>query len=86
MKVIDEKTINTQESLDDLTLQLFRLDCKYDIKFKEIAERLTKQDGRMAKFDEQMAEQDERIATCVKDIDDIKNKPYASDNSSGKSN
>ncbi|XP_063397033.1 uncharacterized protein LOC134681363 [Mytilus trossulus] len=89
MKVIDEKTIITQESLDDLTLQLFGLECKYDINITEIAERVTKQDGHMAKFDEQlanhgeqMARQDERIATCVKDIDDIKMKPYDSDDSS----
>lgn len=99
INVIGEKSINTQERLNDLTLQLLNLKCNYDTSFKEIDERFTKQDGHMAKFDgqltkqdeqlanygKQMAEQDEMIATCVKDIDDIKKKPYDSDDSPGKS-
>lgn len=119
IKVIEEKVINKQDSLYDMTVQLLSLECNYDIEFKEIDERLTKQVEHMvnqdklmaeqdkqltkqdkqltnhteqmanhteqiAKQDEQMAKQDELIATCVKDIDDMKKKPCDTDDSQGK--
>ncbi|XP_052074463.1 uncharacterized protein LOC127712205 isoform X2 [Mytilus californianus] len=61
---------------------------KQDEQMAEQAEQMTKQDEQMAEQAEQMAEQaeqiakqDERMATCVKDIDDMKKKSYDTDDS-----
>lgn len=61
-EILQEKAIDEQEQLDVLTQQFLRIECTYDIKFKEVDERLTKFDGQLAKQDAQLKNQDKHIA------------------------
>ncbi|XP_071178432.1 uncharacterized protein [Mytilus edulis] len=75
-EILQEKAIDEQEQLDVLTQQFLRIECTYDIKFKEVDGQLAKQDAQLkkqdkhiAKQDEQMAKQDEHITKQDKQIE-----------------
>ncbi|CAC5419256.1 unnamed protein product [Mytilus coruscus] len=62
IKGIQEKAMDKHNQVGEFTRQLFKLECRYGNKFKEI---------------------DEQLATCEKEIDDMKKKHHDEDVTSG---
>lgn len=95
IKDIQEKAVEKQNQIEN---HLVSLQCNFDKKFKDIDEQLVKHDGQMAKYggqlvknDEQITKQggqlvkhDEQLATCEKNIDDMKEELHATNFTSGK--